>query len=72
MEQSESATTIPPEVLADLERAIELLMTGQRDPEFEERIHAEAEKITREVLEKHGVLDIGVPAIRALRDGNDE
>jgi hypothetical protein len=72
MGQSESATIIPPDVMADLERAIELLMTGQRDPEFERRIHAEAEKITREVLEKHGVLDIGVPAIRALRDGDDE
>lgn len=72
MEQSEPERIIPPEVMADLERAIELLTTGQRDPEFERRIHAEAEKITREVLEKQGVLDIGVPAIRALRDGEDE
>jgi hypothetical protein len=67
----DSETAIPPEVMADLERAIELLMAGQRDPDFESRIHAEAEKITQEVLEKHGVLDIGVPAIRALRDGDE-
>jgi hypothetical protein len=72
MGRSESAAVIPPDVVADLERAIEILMTGQRDPEFEARIHAQAEKISREVLEKHGVLDIGVPAIRALRDGDDE
>jgi hypothetical protein len=65
-------TTIPTRVQADLQRAIELLMTGQCDPEFERRIHAEAEKITQEVLEKHGILDIGVPSIRALRDGDDE
>jgi hypothetical protein len=56
---------------ADLERAIEILMTGRRDPEFERRIHAETEKIIQAVLEKHGVLDIGVPSIRALRDGDE-
>jgi hypothetical protein len=72
MGKSESAAPIPPYVLADLERAIEILLTGRRDPEFEERIHAQSEKITQEVLKKHGVLDIGVPAIRALRDGDDE
>ncbi len=72
MNQLETDTAIPPEVVADLERAIELLMTGQRDPEFERRIHAEAEKITQDVLENNGVLDIGVPTIRALRDGDDE
>jgi hypothetical protein len=72
MGKSEEATAIPAEVLADLDRAIEILLTGRRDPEFERRIHAQAEKISQEVLEKHGVLDIGVPAIRALRDGDDE
>jgi hypothetical protein len=72
MGKSESGTPIPPDVLADLERAIEILMTGRRDPEFEQRIHAQAERISQEVLAKHGVLDIGVPAIRALRDGDDE
>lgn len=72
MSQSDSGTTIPADVLADLERAVEIVMTGRRDPEFEERIHAESERISQEVLKKHGVLDIGVPAIRALRDGDDE
>ena len=66
--EPETTTPIPPEVMADLERAVELVMTGQRDPEFERRIHAQAEKITQEIFEKHGVLDIGVPAIRELRD----
>jgi hypothetical protein len=72
MNQLETDTTIPSGVMADLERAIELLMTGQHDPEFERRVHAEAEKITQGVLENYGVLDIGVPTIRALRDGDDE
>jgi hypothetical protein len=72
MNHPDSDTTIPPKIMADLERAIDLLITGRRDPEFERRIHAEAERITQEIFEKHGVLDIGVPAIRALRDGDDE
>ncbi|MGP0062453.1 MAG: hypothetical protein ACLQGP_02465 [Isosphaeraceae bacterium] len=72
MSQLVTETASSAGALADLQHAIELLMTGQRDPEFERRIHAEAEEITQRVLEKHGVLDIGVPSIRALRDGDDE
>jgi hypothetical protein len=72
MEKSEPGAVIPADVLADLERAVEILMTGQRDPEFEHRIHARAEEITQEIFRKHGLLDIGVPAIRALRDGDEE
>jgi hypothetical protein len=72
MEKSEPGAVIPADVLADLERAIEIMMTGQRDPVFEQRIHARAEEITQEIFRKHGLLDIGVPAIRALRDGDDE
>jgi hypothetical protein len=72
MNQVEPEKTIAPDAFADLDRAIELVMTGGSDPEFELRIHAEAEKIWQEVFEKYGVLDIGVPAIRALRDGDEE
>ena len=72
MGKSDSGPISAADATADLERAIEIMMTGRRDPEFERRIHAQSEKISQEVLEKHGVLDIGVPAIRALRDGDDE
>jgi hypothetical protein len=72
MTESDSDRTIPPDVLADLERAIEIVMTGRRDPEFEQRIHARSEQISREIFARHGLLDIGVPIIRALRDGDDE
>jgi hypothetical protein len=72
MGKTESGPIIPADVLAELACAVEIMMTGRRDPEFEERIHAQAEKISQEVLKQHGVLDIGVPAIRALRDGDDE
>jgi len=43
-------------------------MSGKKDPEFERRVQAEAKKIRAEIFKKHGLLDIGVPAIRELRD----
>jgi hypothetical protein len=60
---------IPSDVMADLEKAAECAASGQRpDPEFAHRIAAQAEKIREEVKRKHGILDIGTPAIRELRD----
>jgi hypothetical protein len=62
-------TTIPSDVLADMERATELAVSGKKDLEFERRVQAEAKKIREEIFKKHGLLDIGVHAIRELRDG---
>jgi hypothetical protein len=60
--------SIPSEVLADMKRATELALSGKKDPEFEQRVQAEAKRIRAEILRKHGLLDIGVSAIRELRD----
>src|SRR5208337_670801 len=46
--------------LTDLEYAIQLIMTGKKDPEFTARVQAETEKITEEIRSKHGVLNIAV------------
>jgi hypothetical protein len=60
---------IPPDVLADGEAIIEAVMAGRKpDPEVARRVHARAEKVRRQIFEQHGLLDIGVPAIRELRD----
>jgi hypothetical protein len=57
----------------DTKAVIEKLMTGKPlDPEVYRRIREEAARASEEVFRKHGLLDIGVPAIRALRDGEDE
>jgi hypothetical protein len=63
---------IPPDVVAAMEEAVRHALTGKGDPEVLQRIHERAEEIRAEVLRKHGVIDVGVPAIRALRDGEDE
>jgi hypothetical protein len=62
----------PPEVRSMLAEALRYALTGQGDPEVLKQIHEQAEQIRAEVYRKHGLLDIGVPAIRALRDGDDE
>ena len=54
--------------LTDLEYAIQLIMTGKKDPEFTARVPAETEKITEEIRSKHGVLNIAGDLIREARD----
>lgn len=72
MSKAKAELVIPAETTSELARAVEILLTGRRDPEFEALIHAQAQQISQKVLKVHGVLDIGVPAIRSLRDGHDE
>jgi hypothetical protein len=60
---------ISPEMVADAEAAVEAVMTGKTlDPAVSRRIQERAAKIREKVFQKHGLLDIGVPAIRELRD----
>ena len=65
-------TSSIPELSADvrvlLDEAIRHALTGEGDPSLLQRIHDGVEKIKREVFEKHGLLDLGTPAIRQLRD----
>ena len=65
---STAETAIPAQVMADLEYAAELAANGRKDPEFTRRIREEAQRVREQVLQRNGVLDIGVPAIRELRD----
>jgi hypothetical protein len=61
-------TALPLDVLADLEYAAELAAAGRKDPEFAQRVRADVQQIREAILQRNGVLDIGVPAIRELRD----
>jgi hypothetical protein len=61
----------PAEVRAMLEEALHHARTGRGKAKVLRRISEEADRIRDRVLKKHGVLDIGVPAIRALRDGRE-
>jgi hypothetical protein len=61
-------TLIPYDALADLEHALRLQASGQRDPAFEKRIGEQTEKIRQEILAEHGVLNVAVDLIRQGRD----
>jgi hypothetical protein len=62
------SSPIPPEMMAELQEAAEGAANGVRDPEEMRRACERMDRLGEEIRRKHGVLDIGVPAIRELRD----
>jgi hypothetical protein len=53
---------------SDEEAVIASFLTGKPlDPEIARRIHERAKAIRDRVYREHGLVDIGVPAIRELR-----
>ena len=61
----------PAEVRQMLKEALQQARRGRGNPKLLQRITKEAERIRNRVFKKHGELDIGVPAIRALRNGHE-
>ena len=61
-------SAIPKDALADLQYALHLQTTGQRDLDFEKRIGQQTEKIRQEILAGHGVLNVAVDLIRQGRN----
>jgi len=70
MATSETKTVgTDPQVLADLDAVMERILTGKSlEPETSRRIRERAERITEEIRQKHGELDIAVQLIRETRD----
>ena len=61
-------TLIPPEIMAQLQQAAERAATGRRDPQAMRQACERMDRMREALRQKHGILDIGVPAIRELRD----
>jgi hypothetical protein len=61
-------TIIPSDALADLEHALHLQTTGQRDLGFEKRVGEQTQKIRQEIITEHGVLNVAVDLVREGRD----
>ena len=60
--------SVAADVKADEEAVIASFLTGKAlDPEVAWRVHERAQAIRARVYREHGILDIGVPAIRELR-----
>jgi hypothetical protein len=69
MAKSNSNSIIPSEIMSELQAAADRAAKGIRDAETMSRACERMDKLREEIREKHGTLDIGVPAIRELRDG---
>jgi hypothetical protein len=72
MDRPEASSEITPEIMAELQEAVERAMKGIRDPEAMRKACERMDRMREETYRKHGLLDIAVPTIRALRDGDDE
>lgn len=65
----EHNSLIPPHVMAELQAAANQAAKGIRDPEIMAKACERMDQLREEIRREHGSLDIGVPAIRELRDG---
>jgi hypothetical protein len=68
MSTTQAETAIPPGIIAELQEAADRAVKGIRDPEAIRKACERMDKLREEIRRKHGLLDIGVPAIRELRD----
>jgi hypothetical protein len=69
MPTTEPNSAIPPQIMAELQAAADRAAKGTRDPETMARACERMDRLREEIRRQHGVLDIGVSAIRELRDG---
>lgn len=60
---------IPQQIMAELQAAADRAAKGIRDPEIAAKACERMDQLREEIRREHGILDIGVPAIRELRDG---
>lgn len=59
---------ISTELISKMQEAANRAAMSIRDPERTKRARESMDRIREEIRREHGVLDIGVPAIRGLRD----
>ncbi|MFI5454884.1 MAG: hypothetical protein ACHRXM_05475 [Isosphaerales bacterium] len=60
-------SAITPELEAEFHAAVRQAMSSKRDPEAMRRAAERMDRMREETYRQHGLLDIGVPAIRELR-----
>ncbi|HEV2948367.1 MAG TPA: hypothetical protein VGX70_13395 [Gemmataceae bacterium] len=69
MTNRKSSSLIPPHIMAELQAAADRAAQGVRDPETMLKAYERMDSLREEIRRQHGTLDIGVAAIRELRDG---
>jgi hypothetical protein len=59
------------ELMAELHEAAKIAAGGVRDPQVLKKARERMLAMREEIYRKHGLLDIGVPAVREMRDGKN-
>ena len=72
MDKIEESSRFTPELMFELQEAIERAMKGSRDAEAMRKACERMDRTRAEIDLRTGWLDLAVPTIRALRDGEDE
>jgi hypothetical protein len=72
MDEAKNSSRITPEMMAELQEAIERAMKGNRDQEAMRKACERMDNTREEIYRRNGLLDFAVPTIRALRNGDDE
>jgi hypothetical protein len=62
------ADAVPAGLMVEMQKAADRAAKGIRDPEHAKRSRENMDRIREEIRQEHGILDIGAPAIRELRD----
>ncbi len=60
-------SAITPELEAEFQAAVRQAMSSRRDPEAMRKAAERMDRMREETYRLHGLLDIGVPAIREVR-----
>jgi hypothetical protein len=68
MSTVEETSGIPAELMAEVQEAVDKAVRGIRDPEAMRKACERMDRTREAIFKRHGLLDIGVPAIRELRD----
>ncbi|HTU88940.1 MAG TPA: hypothetical protein VMF69_02485 [Gemmataceae bacterium] len=61
-------TTVPQELLAELQRVVDNAAKGIRDPEEMKKACMEMDRLRQQLRRKVGTLDVAVDLIREVRD----
>ena len=62
------STQVTPDIMAEMQEAADRAARGIRDPIAAQRACKDMDRISEEIRRNHGILDIGVAAIREHRD----
>jgi hypothetical protein len=68
MRTIEDESTIPAELMAGIEEAVDRLVKGIRDPEGMREAAREMDTAREELKKRHGEMEIAVDLIRECRD----